>query len=79
MRFAVRARLVVAPDRQDRKIHTKPDQNGAKTDADHAQSAEKELSGRQRNEAGEKKAKRHPDQRQPPSKPGKENRAHQHD
>src|SRR6185503_15693766 len=69
MPFAIAARLMIAPDGENREINAESDENGAKADTDHAQPSEEKLSGRKRYQAREKKAKRHARQRQPSSEP----------
>jgi hypothetical protein len=77
MRFSIRARLVIASDGENREVDSKADENRAKTDADHAESSEKKLPERQRNQAREQKTKCHAQQRQPSAKTYKENCAYQ--
>src|SRR5262249_45210298 len=79
MRFAIGARLVIAPDGENRKIDSEPNENGAKADTDHAQPPEKKLAGSKPHETGEKKAKRHARQGKPSPEPSEKNRAHEHD
>src|SRR4029453_9600295 len=79
MRFAIGAGLVIAPDGENRKIDAESDKNGAKTHADHAQSSEKKLAHGKRYETGQKKTKRHAQQRKPSAKPDEKNRAHEYD
>src|SRR5262249_60431873 len=79
MRFAIGSRLVIASDGKNCEIDTKADENGTKADANHAESAEKKLARSERHQTRQKKAKRHSYQRQPSSKPGEKNRAHEHD
>ena len=56
MRLAIGPRLLIAPNGENRKIHSESYQNGAKSHADHAQSSEKKLARRKRYDTGEKKA-----------------------
>src|SRR5581483_3702059 len=77
VRLSIGARLVIAPDRENRKVDSQPDQNRAETDADHAESPEKELPESQSNQAGEQKANSHAQKRKPTAKTHKKNCAYQ--
>ena len=59
MRLSVGARLMVASDGENRKIHAEPDENRAEGNADHAESPEKKLPQSESNQAGEEKAECH--------------------
>src|SRR5262245_16324322 len=70
---------MITSNGENREIYAEPDENGAKADTDHAQPSKEKLAGCKRYETGEKKAKRHSQQRQPSAKPSEKNRTHEHD
>src|SRR5207245_11143523 len=80
MRLSVGARLVITPDGENCEVDAEADENGAETDADHTEPSKQELPSCECNQTRQEKTKCHAHERRKHSgKPGKENRAYQHD
>src|SRR5437763_14997156 len=63
MRFSVGARLVITPDGENCEVHAEADENGAETDADHAEPSKQELPSCECNQTRQEKTKCHAHER----------------
>src|SRR5439155_25208932 len=72
MWFSIGARLVIASDGKNREVDSQPDENCAKSNADHAEPTEKKLPQSESKQAREEKAKGRAQQRKPLAKTCKE-------